>query len=108
MSLPISVCPHEKITLPGGGVVEIRGLSRAEAIQVRLLIKDPVALEITTISASTGEPMEAVTAWHATARNDDVEYLVDSIARLSGLSEPVGKADAEGSPSAPSTESTTS
>jgi hypothetical protein len=88
--------------------LEIRGLSRAEAIQVRLLINDPVALEIASIVFATGETKEAVTAWHGTARNDDVEFLVDSIARLSGLSEPEGKDDAEGSLSAKSTGSTTS
>lgn len=108
MSLPISVCPRETITLPGGGELEIRGLSRGEAIQMRGLMANPQAVEIASIRYATGETEAAVTAWCQEARNDDVEFLVDAIARLSGLSADVGKDDAGDSLSAKSTASTTS
>lgn len=104
MTLAISVCPRDTVTLPGGGTQEIRGLSRAEAIQIRGLIEDVTTLEIRCIQYATGETEEVATAWHNSARNDDVEFLIDAIARLSGLAIEDGKKDGEGLPSEISTE----
>ncbi len=86
--------------LPGGGTLSIRGLSRAETIQVRTLSPDVAAIEKLSIRYATDSTESEIDAWYATARNDDVEMLVDAIATLSGLNDTVGKVDAEVSHSA--------
>lgn len=96
MSLPVSQVGRKEITLPSGAKVEIRGLSRAEALQARAKLPDVAAMECVAIAAACGVTFEEAVEWQKTARADDGEYLTDEIAELSGLSEAEGKADAEG------------
>lgn len=100
MTLPISICPRESGKLPGGSNYELRGLSRAEAIQARLLMPDAAAVEKLSLSFAFDTPLEAVEEWYKTANSEDVAFLVNRIARLSGLWEEGGKDDAEDLPSA--------
>ncbi|HEX7277780.1 MAG TPA: hypothetical protein VF244_10440 [Acidimicrobiales bacterium] len=85
MSLPIYACAHEDVTLPDGQVVPVRGLSRAEAIQVRAAAPDNAAMEKLTLSAGLDASADDIDAWYATTPTSVVEQLVDTIVRLSGL-----------------------
>lgn len=112
-TLPILVCPRATHTFEDGQTVEIRGLSRAEAFQTRALGKNSdieagaTAVEVFIIQHSIGVPEAEARAWHGATPSKDVERLVNAIARLSGLDPDEGKADAEDSHSAKSTDSTT-
>lgn len=108
MSLPIRTLPKGEFRFKDGTILPIRGLSRAEAIQLRGLANDVVQLEILCIKAATGASEEEATAWHSATPNDEVEELVNEIARLSGLDTEEGKDDAEGLHSAKLTELITS
>lgn len=100
MTLPIRQLPTEDFTFNDGAVIPIRGLSRAESIQLRELGEDVTAVEVHCIKAATGATEEEAKAWHASAPNDDIEQLINAIARLSGLDNDVGKDDAGALPSA--------
>jgi hypothetical protein len=94
--LPIRQLPQGEFTFDDGVKLSIRGLSRAEAIQLRGLGDDVTAIEILCIKAATNVTEEEATAWHSATPNDEVERLVNEIARLSGLDPDEGKDDAEG------------
>lgn len=102
--LPIRQLPRGEFRFDEDTVIPIRGLTRAEAIQLRGLGDDVVAIEILCIKAATGVPEEEAKAWHSATPNDEVERLVNEVARLSGLDPDEGKADAEGLHSANLTE----
>ncbi len=104
MGLPIFQLESEPYTFSNGETVTIRSLSRAEAIQVRMVIPDVERLEILAIAASTGTPEDEVKAWMEATPSREIERLVSAITRLSGLDEDEGKDDAEASHSAKSTE----
>ncbi len=108
--LPILVCPRATHTFKDGQTVEIRGLSRAEAIQVRAMVRDEkyAEAEAFVIEKAVGIPADVAANWHSISPSEDVEGLVDAVSALSGLREEEGKADAGDSPSAKSTDSTTS
>lgn len=106
--LPIRQLPQGEFRFKDGTVLPIRGLSRAEAIQLRGLEDDVTRLEILCIKAATNVTEEEATAWHSATPNDEVESLVNEIARLSGLDPDEGKDDAEGLQSATLTELITS
>lgn len=108
MSLPIRQLPSEEYTFPDGVKMTIRGLSRAESIQLRGLSDDVLRLEILCIKAATGVTEEEAEAWHKATPNDEVKGVINAIAELSGLNEDTGKDDAEGLHSANLTELTTS
>ena len=108
MTLPIRQLPTEDFVFGDGQTIKIRGLSRAEAIQLRGLSTDVVRLEILAIKFSCGVTEEEAEAWHNVTPNDDVERLVNDVARLSGMDEQEGKAGAEALPSAKLTELITS
>ena len=108
MGLPILSCPREKFELPTGEHVEIRGLSRAETLQIRALGTDVEAVEKACLRFALDATEADVGEWYATAPQAVVEDLVNAIARLSGLDPDEGKADAGASPSANGTGSTTS
>ena len=103
MALPISICPRDTVQLPSGGTVEVRGLSRAEAVQIRSMSPDVEAMEIFSLEKGCEVSAEDARSWWTNGRNDDVEKTVDTIYRLSGLTEDTGKDGAEDSPSAKST-----
>lgn len=96
MTLPIRQLPHGEFMFKDGTLLPIRGLSRAEAIELRGLSDDITRLEILCIKAATGVTEEEAEAWHSTTPNDEVEELVDEIAKLSGLDADEGKEDAGG------------
>jgi hypothetical protein len=102
--LPIRQLPQGEFKFDDGTILPIRGLSRAEALQLRGLGDDVAAIEILCIRAAANVTEEEATRWHQVAPNADVEALVNEIARLSGLDGATGKADAEPSPSANPTE----
>lgn len=106
--LPIRQLPKGEFRFDDETSMPIRGLSRAEALQLRALGDDVTAIEILCIKAATGANDEEAAAWHSATPNDEVERLVNEIARLSGLDPDEGKDDAEGLQSANLTELITS
>lgn len=108
MTLPIRQLPRDEFTFKDGTILPIRGLSRAEALQLRGLGDDVARLEILTIKASCDVTEEEAKAWHDTTPNDEIAELIDKIAVLSGFDMDTGKADAEGLHSANLTELITS
>ena len=108
MGLPVLQVPRDKFELPTGEFVEVRGLSRAEALQVRAVSPDVEAVEKLCLGFALDVSPEDVDEWYATAPSSVVEDLVNVVARLSGLDGDAGKADADLSRSAPQTPSTTS
>jgi len=108
MTLPVRTLPQGEYRFKDGTTLPIRGLSRAEALQLRGLQDDIVKLEILSIKAATNVTEEEATAWHSATPNDEVAGLIDEIAKLSGFDMDTGKADAEGLHSANLTELTTS
>jgi hypothetical protein len=95
MGLPIFQLESEPYRFSNGEETTIRSLSRAEAIQVRLVIPDVERLEVLAISFATGTPQDEVEAWIKATPSPEVDKLVKAITRLSGLDEDEGKADAE-------------
>lgn len=108
MALPIRQLPRGTYTFPDGVELPIRGLSRAEAIQLRELGDDASAIEILCIAAATNATKEEATAWLQSTPQAEIEGLVNAIAKLSGLDADEGKDDAEGLHSAKLTELITS
>lgn len=108
MTLPIRQLPRGEFMFKDGTLLPIRGLSRAEAIELRGLGDDITRLEILCIKAATGVSEEEAEAWHLATPNNEVEELVNEIAKLSGLDDTEGKDDAEDSHSAKLTELITS
>lgn len=106
--LPIVQLPREDFTFKDGTILQIRGLSRAEALQLQGLTNDVLAVEILCIKAATGVNEDEAKAWHSATPNDEVERLINAVAKLSGLDGASGKADAEGLHSANLTELITS
>lgn len=93
MTLPVSVCPRDTVTL-AGGEVEIRSMSRAEAVKARLMMPDVEAAEVYSIECATSVSHDEAARWYRDASNDDATKLVDAIYELSGLAEETGKDDA--------------
>lgn len=100
MTLPIRQLPTGEFRFDDDTVIPIRGLSRAEALQLRGLQDDIPRLEVLTISFATTSTVEESEAFHGATSNEEVGRLVDEIAKLSGFDIDTGKADAEDSPSA--------
>ncbi len=108
MGLPVCVCPTGVETLPDGQVVTIRGLSRAEAIQVRGASPNVEAMEKLVLGAGLDVSPQEVDLWYVTAPANVAEQLVNGIARLSGLDGEAGPKDAEPSRLATGIDSITS
>lgn len=108
MTLPIRQLPRGEFTFRDGTLLPIRGLSRAEAIELRGLGDDIIRLEVLCIKAATNVTEEEAEAWHKATPNDEVEELVNAIAKLSGLDTDEGKDDAGDLHSAKLTELTMS
>lgn len=106
--LPIRQIPGEEFWFEDGQCLQIRGLSRAEALQLRAHGDDVTAIEIHCLMAGTGCTEEEAVAWHAATSSAEVEALINAIARLSGFDPDEGKAGAEDLPSATTTALTTS
>ncbi len=106
--LPVRTLPQGEFRFKDGTILPIRGLSRAEALQLRGLGDDVIRLEILSIKAACNVTEDEARAWHSSTPNDEIADLIDEIARLSGFDIDSGKADAEGLHSANLTELITS
>lgn len=84
MGLPQVTVQRSEVELPEG-MVPVRGLNRAEVIEMAKLEGDIAAMEITLLKYGTESSQEEVEAWYHTAANDAVIKLVNEIGRLSGL-----------------------
>ncbi len=83
------VLPHETVEVPGVGEVEVRGLSRAEVVQMQGC-GSADAMEDAVIAAGLVEPKltaDEVRQWRQAASSDEVRPVSDAILRLSGLVE---------------------
>lgn len=92
MGLPTIQAPTETVTLSDGSKVELRGLSRGEAVRMSKHRQDIAALELALITASTGEPEDEVRSWYDAAPSGDVQVIVEAVMRLSGMDADAGKA----------------
>lgn len=90
--------PTEEVTLLDGGVITVRALSRAEALQVRERSEDP-ALEAIVLSMALTEPaltQEEASLWISGAPSSEILGVISVIQRLSGLSQETPKSGDEG------------
>lgn len=71
----------------GDTKVEIRSLSRVEALRVAQLSGDVEAIDNFILAAGTGVTEDEAKAWRARATPDDAAAVVDAICELSGLFE---------------------
>lgn len=93
MSLPRSTVPSGKVALRSGEVVEVKGLTRAQALHVRERYENEglMAMERQTLAYAFGVELAELDAWYDQADNNDVDTLSAAIARLSGLDDEAGK-----------------
>lgn len=96
MSNPLSVqdlltvdLPEEEITLPRGGVIRIRGLTRFEVSGIRGDGESKlVEAEALMLHHGMVEPclsVEQARAWQQSSRHGETDYVTDRISDLSGL-----------------------
>ena len=90
MSLP-AVLPGTATVDVGGIPVEIRGLTRGEAMRMVGHAETPEVLEPELIAAATGTPLEEVIDWYQSVSASAVQPLVQAILDLSGMTEETGK-----------------
>jgi hypothetical protein len=78
---------QEVITLPGGGQVKVRGLTRDEALAVRdrdtVGAKDNFVIATGLVDPALTE--DDVAAWAATGDVGDMTTISEAISRLSGM-----------------------
>jgi len=93
MGLPKVERKSETVELPGGSSVDVRGLSRGEALELRELAdaEGIGALEARMIAYATDTPAAEAAEWHRSAPSAVVDALVSAIARASGLDGELGK-----------------
>lgn len=96
MGLPVIQLPYTSHIFSNGEAIQIRGLSRAEALQITG--SDPKVIETRTIAFATGTPVEETERWLESTPQQDVRELFDAIIRLSGLDGESGKDAGEDSP----------
>jgi hypothetical protein len=81
------VLAHATVEVPGVGEVEVRGLSRAEVVQMQSY--DSIdEMEIASIAAGLADPVlsaEEVTQWRSTKDSAEIMPVSDKILELSGL-----------------------
>lgn len=97
MSLPRVELPREKVSV-GGEEIEVRGLTRGEAIRVRNNSADMDRMEIIILACGTDLPEDEIAAWRDSTPAGVVEPIVDVIVRLSGLGEGAQKSSREAVP----------
>lgn len=87
------VVGQEVVTLPSGGEVRVRGLTRDEALQVQEA-EGTAARDNTIIALGMVEPsltVEEVALWAQTAPAADSVTISRAVAELSGMGEGAGK-----------------
>lgn len=79
---------RREVTLPSGGSVVVRGLTRAEALGVNgqemgALEAERVLLALAMVEPSMSE--DEVSAWQAAVSAGELQPLVDAVLELSGM-----------------------
>ncbi len=81
------VLPRDTVEVPGVGEVEVRGLSRAEVIQMQTA-GSVDEMEVKTIAFGMVDPQlteEEVRQWRSTKESVEVRPVSDRILELSGM-----------------------
>jgi hypothetical protein len=81
--------------IAGVGTVRIRGLSRAEVLEMRNLEGGAIATDRRMLSLAMLDPTlteDEVAAWQRTSNPDEIEKLTLAIADLSGMGDGANKA----------------
>lgn len=86
MALPLVALPTD-IVVVADEKVEVRGLSRAEALKLQTFDGDLDAAENHILACGTGVTLEEAAEWRAAVAPDVAGALVDRICELSGLVE---------------------
>jgi hypothetical protein len=87
MGLPTVKIPSETIRLSDGQTLEVRGLTRGEALSMQGLAEDVLEVEVHLLAYGTDTPLDEARAWHKDAPASAVEPITSAVARLSGLLE---------------------
>lgn len=110
MGLPTVALPRETLTLPGGQTVEVRGLSRGEAVTLKPLMEAVASdngdgptsgpairsLEVALISRGCDVTEAEAEAWYDAAGTEVVTPMVTRIMALSALDEGGARPTSEG------------
>ena len=94
-------CPEADVELPGVGTVRVRGLTRAEVIEIGKGANDGRDMEPYSLSLAMVDPKlteDEVRQWIAVATFGELEQLNHRINELSGIA---GRADKEAYKSLP-------
>lgn len=95
MGLPVVPLPRDTVNVAGQDV-EVRGLSRAEALRLRSLIEDEDAADAFVLQCGTGVSHDEAAAWREVTPLETVGLLVDRILELSALTGEASKSDGAG------------
>jgi hypothetical protein len=95
MGLPTVSLPRETVTFEDGSTVEVRGLSRAEVLELATYENRQVEGEALALSWATGLSLDEVRKWHAATPFHVVQQLADVIERLSKTDADAGKGSSE-------------
>ncbi|WP_422733997.1 hypothetical protein ACN26Y_29860 [Micromonospora sp. WMMD558] len=88
-------CPEDNVELPGVGTVRVRGLTRAEVVQIAKGANDGKDMEPLSLSLAMVDPQlteDEVRQWIGVAGFGEIETLNQRINELSGIA---GRADKE-------------
>lgn len=98
MEFPKVNLPTDTVELPEGQRLEVRGLSRKEAlaIQPHYVDEDLNAIDALWLQYGTGATAEQADEWRSNTPAWVVEKVVNRIIELSGLDEDASKKDSEG------------
>lgn len=92
MALPISEVQSAKVEI-AGEQVEVRGMTRAQVHRCRALGEDNLLqVESLAVALSTGTPEPEALEWVSAAPSGDVQKILETAYRLSGMGEEEGKA----------------
>lgn len=78
----------EDVEVPGVGTVQIRALTRAEALSVRGVEMDAEVLEQKLIAMAMVDPQltePEVKEWQGCATAGEIQIIVEAIVRISGM-----------------------
>lgn len=81
------VLRHETVEIPDVGEVKVRGLSRAEVVQMQAFANID-EMEVATLAAGLVEPAlsaDEVKQWRSTRDSAEIQPVCDKILELSGL-----------------------
>jgi hypothetical protein len=68
-----------------GTKVEVRGLSRSEAVDLQKFVPDVDKIDTWVLACGTGVSVEEADEWRKQTPSDTVSLLVDRIGELSGF-----------------------